>query len=305
MIDPALLPALFDALAVAQTGSVHAAARRLHKTPSAVSQQLRRLTDALGTSPFERRGRGLRLTPTTQRCLQSMTRLFDDAERLFEDLGSGHTTTLRLAASDYLSEALLVPALRALNGAGVTLHFDISAAHSSEALTQVIRGDVEIALVSHATERANLKARTLLQQPFLWVGTRGDKRRSLIERLRNEAVLRLAPGSVGRAVLDDFLQENRIQPVSTIDVQSVPLLLSYVTGGIGIGLVPALALTTPARRRCVLAKARVPALSVKTVVSEGRRLAPQVSELVRQLEREGTRHQAELRRWLARVPEPR
>jgi hypothetical protein len=58
-MDPALLPALFDALAVARTGSVAAAAARLHKTPSAVSQQLSRLTAALGVSLFERQGRGL------------------------------------------------------------------------------------------------------------------------------------------------------------------------------------------------------------------------------------------------------
>jgi DNA-binding transcriptional LysR family regulator len=44
---------------VARVGSVGAAARRLNKTPSAVSQQIRRVTDALGVELFERRGRGL------------------------------------------------------------------------------------------------------------------------------------------------------------------------------------------------------------------------------------------------------
>ena len=41
------VPALHDALVVAQTGSVGEAARRLHKTASAVSQQLRRIEAAL------------------------------------------------------------------------------------------------------------------------------------------------------------------------------------------------------------------------------------------------------------------
>ena len=44
-MDAALLPALHDALVVAQTSSVGEAARRLHKTPSAVSQQLRRIEE--------------------------------------------------------------------------------------------------------------------------------------------------------------------------------------------------------------------------------------------------------------------
>ena len=40
----------------------------------------------------------------------------------------------------------------------------------------------------------------------------------------------------------EYLADDRIRPVSTIDVPSVSLLLSYVSGGLGIGLVPALAL---------------------------------------------------------------
>src|SRR5262249_39304501 len=68
------------------------------------------------------------------------------------------------------------------------------------------------------------------------------ERAPLTERLRSEPVLRLAGESRGRALLDHYLAEHRIRPVSTIDVPSVSLLLSYVSGGLGIGLVPALAL---------------------------------------------------------------
>jgi DNA-binding transcriptional LysR family regulator len=50
-------------------------------------------------------------------------------------------------------------------------------------------------------------------------------------------------------VLGRDLADHRIRPVSTIDVPSVSLLLSYVSGGLGIGLVPVLALAeTPGDR---------------------------------------------------------
>src|SRR4029079_8125733 len=62
-MDAALIPALHDALVVAQTGSVGEAARRLHKTASAVSQQLRRIEAHFGGALFEKAGRGLRPTP--------------------------------------------------------------------------------------------------------------------------------------------------------------------------------------------------------------------------------------------------
>src|SRR4030095_1384245 len=77
---------------------------------------------------------------------------------------------------------------------------------------------------------------------------------------RGEPVLRLAGESMGRALLDEYLAEHRIRPVSTIDVPSVSLLLSYVSGGLGIGLVPALALAEAPPDGIVRAPAAVPAL---------------------------------------------
>ena len=49
---------------------------------------------------------------------------------------------------------------------------------------------------------------------------KGD-RAPLRERLATEPLLRLAAGSQGRRLLDSFLEEHRIRPPSTIDVQSV------------------------------------------------------------------------------------
>ena len=80
------------------------------------------------------------------------------------------------------------------------------------------------------------------------------------QRLRREPILRLAAESRGRAVLDRYLADARIRPVSTIDVPSVSLLLSYVSGGLGIGLVPALALREAPGDRVVSEPARVPPL---------------------------------------------
>src|SRR4029077_7798202 len=91
------------------------------------------------------------------------------------------------------------------------------------------------------------------------------EREPLTERLRTEPILRLAAESRGRALLDQYLADARIRPVSTIDVPSVSLLLSYVSGGLGIGLVPALALTEARADRIVSTPARVAALPVTLV----------------------------------------
>src|SRR5207244_1530665 len=135
-------------------------------------------------------------------------------------------------------------------------------------------------------------------QPFGWVGPRRgrDGRASLTDRLRREPVMRLAAESRGRAVLDQYLADARIRPVSTIDVPRVSLLLSYVSGGLGIGLVPALALAEAPRDRVVSAPARVPALPVTLVWRPAARRQPALARLADLLASAGARAGARLAR---------
>src|SRR3712207_2910281 len=55
--------------AVAHYGTVTAAARALHVTPSAASQQIRQLARELGVDLLEPQGRGVRLTPAAESLL--------------------------------------------------------------------------------------------------------------------------------------------------------------------------------------------------------------------------------------------
>ena len=96
-MDAALIPALHDALVVAQTGSVREAARRLHKTSSAVSQQLRRIEARFGVPLFEKAGRGLRPSAPGLEVLGRLTRLFDEAADPMPSTTPGSRSTTKRA----------------------------------------------------------------------------------------------------------------------------------------------------------------------------------------------------------------
>lgn len=303
-MDPALIPALYDVMIVARTGSVGAAARRLNKTPSAVSQQIRRLTDALGVQLFERRGRGLALTQAAEHVLPAATRLFDEAEAvfgLFGELAGSAVTTLRIAASDYLGKPLLVPVLRDLSAEGAPLRFEISTVHSEEALTLLERGAVDMAVVSLSGERTGLSATTLFAQEFYWIlPKRAGRRQSLAERLTREPLLRLGSGSLGRKLLDRYLEQHSIRPVSTIDVPSVSLLLAYATGGVGIGLLPSLPIEERDLGAVSLEPTGLPPLTVQLVTRTGRAPGPAVERFVERLLEEAARQRTRLEQGLPR-----
>jgi DNA-binding transcriptional LysR family regulator len=123
-------------------------------------------------------------------------------------------------------------------------------------------------------------------QPFFWVGpARAGARSSLVERLAaGEAVLRLAPGSGGRRLLDAELEAHGLRPKSTIDVPSVSLLLAYAAGGVGIGIVPGLALDGPPPG-ATMERAGLPTMPVRLALRKSRRSVPAVEHFIERLER--------------------
>jgi DNA-binding transcriptional LysR family regulator len=309
MIDGTLLPALLTLLTVARSGSVGAAARLHHRTSSAVSQQVRKLERHLGVTLLERAGRGVRLTAAGEAALPAVVRVGTEAEALLAHLAelSGRPpATLRVAVSDYLGRALLVPVLRELLEERVPLRFEIVTTHSREGVRLVGLGEADCAVVTgQEVSAAGLEAHRLFDQPFVWVAPRRAGRPApLHERLAREPVLRLGAGSQGRRLLEDYLERERIQPISTIDVPSVSLLLAYVSGGLGVGLAPALALAELDRGRVRWERAAVPALPVALVHRPGFRRAPAAARFADRLVAESRARRATARRARRATPRP-
>ncbi|HEY8925991.1 MAG TPA: LysR family transcriptional regulator [Polyangia bacterium] len=294
-MDAALLPAFHDVLVVAQTGSVIEAARRLHKTSSAVSQQVRRVEDRFGVKLFDRVGRRLRPSASGEALLGALTRLFAEAssvEGLLEELASARVTTLRVAAADYLGEALLRPVLRRLFDDQVPLRFEITTINSPEARRLVAAGHVDAAVVS--TDRAIAPDEiALCRQSFCWVAPRPrhGRVRSPTALLGREPLLRLGAGSQGRRLLDEFLGRSGLRAASTIDVPSVSLLLSYVRNGLGVGLAPHLALnrTWVDRASVLIQPADVPEVDVRLMLYPALKRSAPVRRFIDELVAEAQR----------------
>lgn len=72
---------------VARTGSIAAAAERLHLTPQTVSAQIKLLEDALGNALFQPAGRGLKLTEAGRAALGYADEIFALSDALEATLG--------------------------------------------------------------------------------------------------------------------------------------------------------------------------------------------------------------------------
>ena len=176
------------------------------------------------------------------------------------------------------------------------MRFEIVTTHSRAGVRLVASGDVDLAVVTGQETPRGLEDRHLFDQPFVWVGPRPRRRdrTPLTDRLRREPVLRLAAESRGRALLDQYLADERIRPVSTIDVPSVSLLLVVRLRRARHRARPGARARRGAAERVVSTPARVPALPVALVWRPAARRQPALTRLAELLAAAGARVGARL-----------
>jgi DNA-binding transcriptional LysR family regulator len=147
MID---LAALVSLRAVDAQGSVIAAADALGFTPSAVSQQVKRLERQVGVPLLERVGRGVMLTGAGRQLVDDGTRLLGDLERIESGLHRTAETVagrVRLAAFSTSVRGLVAPVLRDLLATYPDLDLTVSEREPWDTVDLVAAGHVDVGLV--------------------------------------------------------------------------------------------------------------------------------------------------------------
>ena len=147
MIDLASLVAL---RAVDTHGSVVAAADALGFTPSAVSQQVKRLERQVGVPLLERIGRGVMLTHAGRHLVEEGSRLLADMESLESGLHEQATTVagrLRLTAFSTAMRGLIAPVAGQLRVAHPELALTLSEREPWDTVDLVATGHSEIGVV--------------------------------------------------------------------------------------------------------------------------------------------------------------
>jgi DNA-binding transcriptional LysR family regulator len=118
MLDRLTLDQLRVLIAVAETGSFSAAARRLRRVQSAVSQSVQSLETTLSVALFDRSGKAPKLTDAGAALIEDARRLVRGAEALrgrAETIAAGVEPELSLAVDAMFPSAVLMASLRALS----------------------------------------------------------------------------------------------------------------------------------------------------------------------------------------------
>lgn len=147
MID---LDSLASLRAVDHHGSVAGAAAALGFTPSAVSQQVKRLERQVGVPLLERVGRGVMLTGHGRHLVDEGARLLTDLEELeagLHRLAGTVTGHVRLAAFSTAMRGLVAPRIGELRAAHPDLAISLSEREPWDTVDLVATGQVDLGVV--------------------------------------------------------------------------------------------------------------------------------------------------------------
>ena len=138
-------------IAVADSGSFSLAAAHLHLTQPAVSKRIAVLELELESRLFDRLGRALRLTEAGHVLLPRARRVLaeiDDSRRALRNLAGGVAGPLVLATSHHIGLHRLPPVLRGFSARYPQVRLDMRFMDSEIACAAVLRGEVELAVIT-------------------------------------------------------------------------------------------------------------------------------------------------------------
>ncbi|RDI68501.1 LysR family transcriptional regulator [Nocardia pseudobrasiliensis] len=234
------------ALAVAEAGSVTAAAELLHVAQPSMSQQIRNLERELGVTLFARTPTGLVPTAVGRAFLR-------DAEIAVRAARQARATA-RAGAEELAGEVVvavqmgfgtrqLPGALGALRRRFPRLEVTVFEEPSSAELERLCRrGALDLALMA-ACERGPAGAHHLGHEEFAVVLSAGHSQlaadRVALRELDGEAWVRFDRDSALDGVLTGVLRDNELTPVTAARVSQTATAVRWAAHGLGVTLVPA------------------------------------------------------------------
>ncbi len=232
--------------AVAERGSVSAAARQLFMSQPPLSTQIRQLEEELGCHLFNRDGRRFILTDAGKLLYertQGLLGMADSMEKELRDFREGACGTLRLGAVSSICGMDLSEWLAAFWKNYPEVRVEISEQNTYQLLEQLRSHRLDLAIIRTPFLSDGLQCHVLRQERMAAVGKRSAFERILgkmpeklsIQQLEN---LPLIIYRRWEPPLTELMRENGLAPAYFCICDDARTVVSLAKTGMGIGIVP-------------------------------------------------------------------
>ena len=239
--------------AIAAQGTFAKAADVVHLTPSAVSQQIQALEQELDTVLFERSSRPPKLTPRGMQVLemaQEILRLEEDTKASLR--GDRIAGTLMLGSVRSSAMNLLPAAIVQMQNRFPKLKMNLRVALSSPLIADVAAGRLDAAMVAeHVSIPPSLRWSPFMREPLWLVAPEGTALRDQREMMATLPYIRFRSAVPLANLIDTEISRQGVTTNDIAEIDTIGAIVTCVRQGMGISVVPQVALLEPGDEKLV------------------------------------------------------
>lgn len=231
--------------AVAEQGSLTAAADRLHLTQSALSHAMRKLEDQLGTAVWYREGRRLRPTQAGEYLLAVASRLLpqlDHAEARLREFATGKRGSLRIGMECHPCYQWLLKLVAPYLAAWPAVDVDVKQKFQFGGIGALFSHEIDILVTPDPLYRPGLRFEPVFDyEQVLVTGPEHPLRGAAHVRPEQLAAETLITYPVATDRLDiytHFLMPAGITPARHKTIETTDIMLQMVASGRGVAALP-------------------------------------------------------------------
>ncbi|MDH2896427.1 LysR substrate-binding domain-containing protein [Rahnella variigena] len=269
-------------VAVSRYGSFSRAGESIGLSQSAVSHSMKELEAEMGVRLLDRTTREVALTDAGLRLANRVEPLLDELHAMLLDtrsFGTQHNGRVRIASSQTISAQLMPQCI----ASGALQYPDIRVLLRDQAqqlvLNSVRNAEVDFGIVIDPGENTDLDCEPILHEPFLMMCREDHPLAALPEvkwqALNGQKLVLQDYASGSRILIDGALKAQKVKAEIVQEIGHPATLFPMVEAGIGISVIPALALPGPEGSKLVV-KSLVPEINrvLMLVKRKNRSLSP-------------------------------
>jgi DNA-binding transcriptional LysR family regulator len=228
-------------VAVAESGSIAEAARRLNLTPAAVAQRLKALESELGHSLVSRTGRTVRPTASGLAVLSQAGTLLESARLLkaaaANDMPVGQ---LRLGATATAMTGLLPGILDELGRTYPQIEIFVKPGASVDLYHGLLAGESDAAILvkPHFPMPKATDWLTLRHEPMVLIAPQDMEIDDPHAAIENMPFIRYDRNQWGGQIVDRYLRQHRLKVSEWLELDALDAIAALVDRGLGLAIVP-------------------------------------------------------------------
>ncbi|MCW1875402.1 LysR family transcriptional regulator [Erwinia sp. INIA-01] len=269
-------------VAVAAQGSFSQAGQAIGLSQSAVSHSIKELEGEMGIRLLDRTTREVVLTEAGEQLASRLEHLLEELNNTLLDVrsyGQQRSGTVRVAASQTISAHLMPQCLAAGQLNYPEIRVMLRDRPQQWVLQSIRNAEVDFGIVIGPLHSDDLQCEAILDEPFLLLCRMDDplaQQQTIHWHMLNQRTLVLQDYASGsRVLIDEALRQQQVQADIAQEIGHPATLYPMVEAGIGISILPALALPLP-QGRPLMVRRLVPEINrtIMLVRRKNRSLTP-------------------------------